>query len=128
MSCQKSTESVWYFLSKHIKFWEPLLLMAFLVYYYLKHFFPRITIKSNHIFLQKLVKIYEDNIGSILNRGQSYLVLNVESEIQILISFFIGLVYTNCKCKYKCTSHAHLICKIAIAVQQSRPSLMSCFS
>ena len=82
----------------------------------------------NDNFLQKLVKKYEENIGSILNSGQSYLVLNVVSEIQILISFFIGLMYTDCKCKYKCTSGAHLFCKIAIAVRQSRPSLTSYFS
>ena len=42
---------------------------------------------SNDNFLHKLVKRYEDDIGSIFNWGQSYLVLNVESEIQILIGF-----------------------------------------
>ena len=77
----------------------------------------------NDNFLQKLVKKYEENIGSILNSGQSYLVLNVESEIQIIISFFLGLMYADSKCKYKCTSGPHLICKMAIKAKFS-----SCFS
>ena len=42
---------------------------------------------SNDNFLHKLVKRYEDDIGLILKWNQSYLVLNVESEIQILIGF-----------------------------------------
>ena len=74
----------------------------------------------NDNFLQNLGKRYEEDIGSILNSGQSYLVLNVESEIQILISFqHIALLHTDCNISIN-------VCKIAIVVQ-SRPSLMSCF-
>ena len=70
-----------------------------------------IELGSNDNFLHKLVKRHEDDIGSILKSGQSNLVLNVESEFQILIGFqHIVLVHTDCK--------------IAIAVQ-SRPSLTS---
>ena len=49
--------------------------------------FYLIELGSNDNFLHKLVKRNEDDMGSILNWGQSYLVLDVESEIQILIGF-----------------------------------------
>ena len=56
------------------------LLIVFKVLYLLE-------LGSNDNFMGKLVKRYVDDIRSILNWGQSYLDLNVESEIQILIGF-----------------------------------------
>ena len=93
--CQKPTESYWFFSSKKIKFWEQFLSMAFLFTIIWSTLYQELG--SNDNFLHKLGKIYEADIGPILNSSQSYLVLNVESEIQILISFqHIALVHTDC--------------------------------
>ena len=46
-----------------------------------------LELQPNDNFLHKLCKRYEDDIGSILNSCHSYLVLNVESEIQIVNGF-----------------------------------------
>ena len=62
------------------KFINGIFLIVFKVLYLLE-------LGSNDNFMGKLVKRYVDDIRSILNWGQSYLDLNVESEIQILIGF-----------------------------------------